>query len=244
MVSMVDQNLRSKLTKDGSYLKHTRTIGGIGNGLIVAGGWIIGIGVLFAAMIALVGVVMRGLVAGGIVAAIGGIIMGMGYHLKNKRVNDYLTYYQNKSGYTHEALKAFDEEFQNGEAVLVSRSKKMDKRSLAMVGIFTKHWFRVPTALPVQYSGLYHVEDIVAIWYQGSFVKIGNVECMNDLVALDCNGKFIVPRCDAAMTEEIISELVKRNPKVLTKRKFTYEGKEYDVVLQPQEVIALYQSVA
>ena len=41
--------------------------------------------------------------------------------------------------------------------------------------------------------------------------------------------------------ESLVSEIAKRNPGVITVRKITVDGKNYDCVTQPAEVAALFQ---
>lgn len=244
MVTLVDEKLRNMMTRDGSHLKHTRTIGGWGAGAIAGGACFIGIGVLFAAMMVMGDLVSFGLALGGVCIALGIILIIPGYYARKKRINDYMKYYQKESGYTEEALKEFDEEFQKGEAILISKRKRLNNIARRDAGIFTKNWFKFPFMLPMVYSGLYHVDDIVAIWYQATYVQIEYTWVKKGLIALDCHGKFIIShKYKEAMALEIIEQLVKRNPKVITSRKFSYQGVDYDVIQQPNEVVALYQSI-
>ena len=244
MIVLADEKLKNRMTKDGSHLKQTRSSGGAGAGLITASACFAGIGILFAVMMAMAQMVSGGLVLGGISLAIGALMIIPGSILKNKRSNGYIEYYRDKSGYTEEALKEFDAEFKNGEAMLVSNKKNLDKIAIRDAGVFTTHWFKFPFMMPIHYSGLYHVEDIAAIWYQDTFVRVGTAELMDVLVAIDCHGNMVRCNTNRATSEEIIEQFVKRNPKVITSRKFTYQGTEYDALLQPEEVSALYQSIA
>lgn len=48
---------------------------------------------------------------------------------------------------------------------------------------------------------------------------------------------------DEETANRIVSELLKRNPKMIASRKFTYQGMEYDAIEQTEAVINLYKSI-
>lgn len=244
MIHIVDEKLREKMTKDGSHLKQTRAIGGAGAGMIAAGICFAGIGVLFAIMMGMANMLSGGLMLGGICIAIGAILGIPGYYLKKKRVGSCMAYYTKKSGYTEAALKEFDAEFQNGEVILISNKKKLDKRGIIEAGVLTKHWCKFPFMMPMSYSAIYHVDDIVAMWYQDTYVQIEGVDIMGALVMLDCHGKLTGQPCNKAMTQDLIEQIAKRNPKIITTRKFVYENMNYDVISQSKEVVALYKAIS
>lgn len=243
MVRLVDEKLKHKMMKDGSHLKQTRTCGGLGAAVTASGICFVVTGVLFMAMMVMAEMLSGGLVGGGIFIALGAIFIVPGYYLSKKHFNSYMAYYQKKSGYTEEVLKEFDAEFQNGEVILISNRRNLNKGAINRAGIFTTHWFKLPFMIPVRYSGLYHAEDIAAIWYQDTFVRVEGMECWKALAVLDCHGKLVFLDYDVNTTSEIVEQLVKRNPKVITSRRFSYQGIDYDVISQPTEVAALYQSI-
>ena len=244
MVIVADEQLKSKMMKEGSHLKQTRMKGGMGAGLIAAGTTLAGMILLLAVMMIMIKNTHAAIVSGVAGVVIGAIFIGPGYALKNKRINGYLKYYRDKSGYTEEALKGFDAEFAQGEVVIISNKNKLDQRATSEAGVFTKNWFKFPFMLSIHYSGLYHVEDIVAIWYQKEFVRVGGLELRDVLMAVDCHGKCVHCNYNKALTSEVIMEIAKRNPKVITSRHFAYDGVEYDALLQAEQVATLYKTIA
>lgn len=56
------------------------------------------------------------------------------------------------------------------------------------------------------------------------------------------DGKIVLAGVEEHHMQEITSELVKRNPKVITMRKIDYNGQAYDALEQPEEVAALYRA--
>lgn len=238
MLVKVDQQTKKSMEQDGSYLKFLRSTGGMGISLIVLGacfgGFIVVIGIAMGLIMEMPSLIAGFVGVGIAVAAVFGI---PGFMVRKKRVDGYLDYFAKKSGYTVSELNELDAEFDQKEAVLFTPFNKLNKQAKLFASVFTERWANLPGI------GIARARDIAAIWWEDEPYYKG-VKRGKTCFVLSRDGKVFFAGVEENHVQEITSELVKRNPKVITVRKFHYNGQNYDALDQPEEVAALYRSAS
>lgn len=236
MLVRVDEQTKKSMEQDGSYLKFLRATGGMGITLIVVGACLGGftafVGVLLGLMLDTPSMIAPSVGIGVVLAVVFGV---PGYMVRKKRVDGYLDYFVAKSGYTANELKELDAEFDRKEAVIFTPMNKLNKQAKLFAGIFTEHWANLPG------FGISRVEDVAALWWENEPYYKG-AKRGKTCFYLTRDGKIVLAGVEEDHTQEITSELVKRNPKVITARKINYNGQVYDALEQPEEVAALYRA--
>ncbi|MBT9780124.1 hypothetical protein GPL15_27035 [Clostridium sp. MCC353] len=242
MIIQMDEKLKKEVSRDGSHLKYTRTKGGAGAGMIAAGVCFIVIGIMLVAALSTISdmTALMILLAGSVVLGLLFIVPGI---FLNKRFQaGYMKYYVKKSGYSEEELNNFEREFQTGEALLINPAKKLTKQSKFESGIITRNWIKMPYMMPLKYSGIYRTVDIAAAFYEKK--PVVNGEPLNPtLFIVDSRGDGVTMTMDETTGNEVIQEIAKRNPKTVTVRRFTYNGRNYDSLYNYQEVAELYREI-
>ena len=242
MVVTADDKIKSSLMRDGSHLKYTRSYAGAGAGLM-AGGFMLGVmGALIGAMLFFMDMMFQGLVVVAISCVIGAIMVVPGVLMKAKRLNAYMDYYVERSGYSREMLEEFDREFANGTVMLFSPGRTLSTENKRDAAVLTDHWFKLPYMLPLKYSGLHRVEDMAAVFYEAK-PYINGQKYDPLLFTVNSSGEgYYCKSPNREFAESLVSEIAKRNPGVITVRKITVDGKNYDCVTQPAEVAALFRA--
>lgn len=238
MLVKMDGQTKKSMKQDGSYLKFRRATGGAGIAMIVVGaclgGFIAFVGILLGLMMDTPSLIAPSVGIGIALAAVLGV---PGYIIRKKRIDGYLDYFAVKSGYTVNELKELDAEFDQNEAVLFTPINKLNKQAKQFGGIFTDHWVNLPGV------GISRAADIAALWWENEPYYKG-MKRGKTCFFLTSEGKIALAGLEEGHMQEIASELVKRNPKVITMRKINYNGQAYDALEQPGEVAALYRAVS
>lgn len=242
MVATADKNLKNSLMREGSHLKYTRSYGGAGAGLMALGFCLAICFSMLGAMLFFMDMMFQGIVLITGSCVFGSVLVVIGLLLKIKRTNKYMEYYVSKSEYPKEMLEEFDREFADGNVILCSPSRTLSTTGKREAAIITDHWFQQPYMLPMKYSGLYRVEDIVAIFYEQKPNIKG--EIFDPLLfTVTRNGEGYYYRSySPEFSETIIREIAKRNPGVITVRHITVDGRNYDCATQAEEVAALFRA--
>ena len=206
------------------------------------GAMLVFIGALLGAMLIVADLLFQGIVTAIVPCVIGCVLFLPGFFMKVKRTNAYMDYYVEKSGYSREMLEEFDREFAEGSVMLFAPSLTLSTTGKREAAIITDHWFKQPYMLPMKYSGLYRVEDIVAVFYEKKPTLRG--ETYGPLlftVTRDGEG-YYCKSYNTEFSESIIREIAKRNPGVITVRHITVDGRNYDCATQPKEVAELFRA--
>lgn len=240
MIVTMDERLRKKITKDGSHLKYTRTIGGIGMGLIAVGMCLFVISVLTGSfLIHFFGLKVL-FFSMGIGLVFCGIFMIPGILLRKKKMNHYLNYYIKKSNYTEAQLQSFEQEFQNPAALFINPYSRLNNAAKMHCGILTEHWIKLPYMTPVIYSGIYRLVDIAAMWFEEKPYVNGNL-LKPSMFVIDSVGRTIHYAMKKDCATELIKEMAKRNRNLITVRRFSVDNQEYDAFKEPKKVAELYR---
>jgi len=209
---------------NGSILKAIRTDKGGGKGLIAGGMVLIGAALVFS--------LFGGLLFFGIP---GVLLLVIGLVLKNKREGAWISYYQEESGYSESELRQADRELASPSAALVVTSASTTGNSIAC--IFTEHYMLMNGVSPY----VRRLEDFIA----AAFSDSTDNWCMASLTTRDKETKSIALFTDSAkkpeLCNEIISELHRRNPKVLCGQAIVCEDRHYILERDGAEILRLYQ---
>lgn len=111
-------------------------------------------------------------------------------------------------------------------------SKKVTDSNKYNAGVFTKNWMKI-------HANQNHVKlkDIVAAWHNES---PDGTELIGFFL-LRIDGLLVRTICTEDFSAKLLTEIEKRNPLTFLAPRFTYEGKQYNVFTNPEQVIDLYQ---
>jgi len=216
------QNLMKK--GKGSILKAIRIDKGGGKGLIVGG-----IVLLVAALLLSF---LGGLIFFGIPAL---ILLAIGIPLKCKRSASWISYYQEKTGYSESELLQIDRELASPSVTLVTTSSAAANNCIAC--FFTEHYMVMNGVEPY----VRRLEDFIAVAFSDST----DIWKMSSLTKQDREtmsvGLFTDTAKKAALCNEIIQELYRRNPNVLCGQEIVCEGRHYILERDGAVILRLYQ---
>lgn len=237
MIIDVDEKFKKENTKDGSFLKAHRNIGGLGLGIITIGIFVIGIALLialFASSLMKTSVLLYIIVIG---AGIGILLIALGMKLQKNRVKNYRKYYTKKWGYSEEELESFDQEVASANTILISLHKRMSKTAGRECGIVTEQWLKLPGI----FGEAIRIVDIAAVWFDKKpYYHNALLDPATFLV--DSKGKVHLLLTAETIGNEYIEEIVKRNPRTISARQFTYNDKSYDGLKEPEKVAEIYRA--
>ncbi len=226
MIASTEHKDYQKLMKKGkgSILKAIRIDKGGGKGLIVGG--------IILLVAALVFSLFGGLIFFGIPAL---CCFAIGIPLKHKREASYISYYQEKTGFSESELLQIDHELASPAVTLVLASGAATNNCIAC--FFTEHYMVVNGVYPY----VRRLEDFIAVAFSDST----DIWSMSSLTKQDKEtqsvGLFTDTAHKAALCNEMIQELYRRNPNILCGQVITCEGRNYILERDGAEILRLYQ---
>lgn len=241
-IEPMNQELKEKLTKNGSHLNFTRNSGGgAGPALITLGAFVLVFGVLIGGGLAVLEVVAGGIISIAIGVLGGGFCIYKGISMSKKQKSAYIEYFMEKSGYTKAELDDFDREVLEAGTAVINVCRKMDDEGCRQCGILTKNWIQLPYMLPIQYSALWKISDVAACWYEVEGAKSRELEIKPSLIFIQKDGKDVVIEVDETVGNFVAAEMAKRNPKMISRRFISFDNKNYDAIHDKMEVAAAYR---
>lgn len=240
----MDKKLRKKVRKYNSVLKAYRTQGGWSLGMFALGIMFIIFGVLLGLPMALVNP-EAGMGLGGVMAVIGFVIALPSYAKHKKRVNSYLDYFQEVTGYSAAELQEADRELMSPGAVKITCTT--DRGIKETVFFITDHYFL--SAWPVKGCYLRKLDDIVAAFYsnqipgingyrQNLFV-ISRQDIQREGVKNEYTNKQYLGFENAILTNrsecqqicmKVLDEMTKRAPHIITSQNISVKGIRYNLL--------------
>lgn len=226
MIASTEHQDYQKLMKKGkgSILKALRVDKGGGKGLI-AGGI-----VLLAAALLLS--FMGGLLLFGIPAL---LLLAIGIPMKLKREASWMSYYQEQTGYSEGELSQIDRELASPSVTLVVTPSASTANNISC--LISEHYMVMNGMEPY----IRRLEDFIAVAFSDSTDRWS----MASLTKLDKGTRFVGLFTDtdkkAALCNEIMQELCRRNPAILCGQTITCEGKNYILDRDGGEILRLYQ---
>lgn len=226
MIASTEHKDYQKLLKKGkgSILKAIRIDKGGGKGLIAGGIVLLVAALLFS--------IFGGLIFFGVPAL---LLLAIGILLKHKRAASWISYYQEKTGYSESELQQIDRELASPSVTLVITSGAATNNCIA--GFFTEHYLVMNSVYPY----VRRLEDFIAVAFSDST----DVWSMASLTKQDKETKFVQLFTDsagkAALCNEISQELYRRNPNILCGQAIVCEGRHYILERDGAQILRLYQ---
>lgn len=246
MKTEMTNDLQKKVTKYGSVLKAYRSQGGGGLGLFAGGITLLIFGVLLGLLMAIVNVI-GGLVVFAFFAVLGLPMILGGNAMNKKRLAGYLEYYQKQNGYSAEELQEADRELMSPDAVKIVNKTDRSGGKKETVFFITEHYFL--SAWPVNGCYLRKLEDIVAAFYSNQIPGIGgyrqNLFVINSQDILEQglineftkkqyrgfeNGLLISQGNCYEICQEVLEEMAKRAPHIITSQNIAVKGIRYNLL--------------
>lgn len=241
MVFEPDARMKGKMLKDGSVLKFMYSVAGAGNGLIAMGAMLVPIGILLAVALAGIMGTAQAVVVATVIGVPGLLLIIAGMMLQNRRMSNWMKAYQKNSGLSEGELRRFDDEFRQPGTLLFALEKGKDTNSLKKMGVITSHYVKFPGIVPY----ILRQEELVAFFYTRKYL-CGDGGYDKALIAYGTDkerGFMAREQGNEKTNMEIVEAIASRNPMVITDHHFVYEGKEYDAVRRPEEVIDLHERI-
>lgn len=226
MIASTEHKDYQKLMKKGkgSILKAIRIDKGGGKGLIAGGIVLLVAALLFS--------FFGGLIFFGIPAL---LLLAIGIPLKYKREASWISYYQEKTGYSESEILQIDRELASPSVTLVITSGAATNNCIAC--FFTEHYMVMNGVYPY----VRRLEDFIAVAFSDST----DIWSMASLTKQDektkAVGLFTDSAKKAALCSEIIQELNRRNPNILCGQAIVCEGRHYILERDGAEILRLYQ---
>ncbi len=163
------------------------------------------------------------------------ILLAIGIPLKYKREAAWISYYQEKTGYSESELLQIDRELASPSVTLVVTSGTATNNHIAC--FFTEHYMVMNGVSPY----VRRREDFIAVAFSDST----DIWSMSSLTKQDRETKAVGLFTDtagkAALCNEIMQELCRRNPNVLCGQAIACEGRNYILERDGAEILRLYQ---
>lgn len=139
--------------------------------------------------------------------------------------------------YTVEEVCDFFREVREEKDVVIflANKRKIKEDDQGFAGLFTNNWMKIPNQPPAVIAKL---SDVVAAWHDEKgdtgygYVGLYILRIDGQLYGMDCHQNF---------SKKVMEELGKRNPLTILARRFTYEGRTYDVCSNKEQVIRIYK---
>ena len=239
MIFEPDDRLKQKMAKNGSVLQYMYSVSGAGKGVMALG---IMMDVIGAALAAVLTNTMgtQGAVTFGAAMIIPGILLAvLGVFMQQKKERGWAQAYM-ETGLTEQDLRRIEQEFKKPGTLLLSMDKGKDTNSLKQMGFLTDSYIKFPSLGPC----VFRLEDLVACFYTKKYLcQDGGYD--SALIAYITEGElgFMQRNPPEKASLAIVKAIRERNPRVISDHFFSYEGKEYDAVKNPEEVIQLHKQV-
>lgn len=239
MIAPNPREILDKRTKNGSILKGLRDTGGVGAGLKAGGICLLVFCLLFAVPLAIGGFIRAGLAIFAVLGAPGILLIIIGIILKNKQFSGYLEYYKKESGLDSSELAQVEQELSASDVLAIgNRMPDQGKKAPFYYCFLTSHYAVFPA---VAGSCLIRrISDIVAIAYSQKIPGINGYKWgLVCNTTRDTDGGFYNAFLDKESCMELIGEVERRNPRVITAQTFEYQGKVYDMIKDGKAITEL-----
>lgn len=240
MIFEPDDKLKQKMSKNGSVLQYMYSVSGAGKGLFAMGAMLIVIGIALAAVLSNTMGIQGALMFGGVMMIAGILFAVLGSSMQKKKEQSWIEAYKNACGLSEQELHQIDQEFRQPGTILLSMDKDKDTNSLKSMGFITANYVKLPSMDPC----VFRLKDMVACLYTKKYLcQDGGYD--RALVAYIADGElgFLQRNPPEKASIAIVEAIAKHNPRIVTDHFFTYEGKEYDAVRKPEEVIQLHKQL-
>ncbi len=240
MIFEPDDRLKQKMSKNGSVLQYMYSVSGAGKGLFAMGVMLMGIGILLGAVLVNTMGTHGAIRLGGAMVIPGILIAVLGISMQRKKEQGWAEAYRKACGLSEQELHQIDLEFRQPGTILLSMDQEKDTNSLKRMGFITANYVKLPSMDPF----VFRLKDLAACLYTKKYLcQDGGYD--SALVAYIADGElgFIQRNPPEKASLAIVKAIAEHNPGIITDHFFTYEGKEYDAVRNPEEVIRLHRQL-
>lgn len=244
MILLAGDQRREKYLKDGNILFKIRNTGGGGKGCAAGGVVFLVFAVFIMVLMALIGLRTEGiLIFGGILALPGILMVILGSVLHKRKMKNYLDYYQKETGFELEELKQLERELMEPDMMMIGnipddpdlRSHiRASEKNPQIACMMTKDHFVMPMIAGKCY--IRRVSDMFLATYSTGIPGINGYKHGLVFLSRKDDDPYINAFLSRDACAEVINGLCIRNPELITKQKFMYEGKEYDVIMDGKEI--------
>lgn len=240
----LDKGLQKKAVRYGSLLKAYRTQGGLGIGAVAGGIMLLILGIMLAAFTALIDSFL-GIIIFLVLGVPGLSLCFVGNAKHKKRVDAYIDFFQQDTGYSAQEIQQADQELMRPDAVKIG--SKIDDGRKQVVYIITEHYFLSVWAVKGCY--LRKLDDIVAAFYSNEIPGNGGYrQSLFIITRQDTkkpgvknpytgkqylgfeNGMLRMQRDCKNVSLEVIHEMVKRAPHIITSQYISVKGIKYNLL--------------
>ncbi len=241
MIFTAPKEILEKQAKDGSVLKGLRSSGGLGVGLM-AGGITLFVFYVLLGVPCFFFAPKAGLAITAVLGLPGLLLIIIGVSKKNKQRNGYMDYYQQESGLERAELERVEQELKAPDVLAIgNRMPDQGKKAPFYYCFLTKNYLIMPGV-----AGkclIRRIEDLAAVAYSEKIPGIGGYKFGLILITTwEADGEglynaFLVK--ESCM--EVISEIRKKNPTVITDQVFQYQSRVYDMLKDGKAILELYK---
>lgn len=239
MIASTEHKLYKKMTKkgEGSILKAIRIDKGGGKGLIAGGIFFMIVALLFGVPL-MIGVdILAGLGSAAFFGVPALILFAIGIPMKHKRETSWISYYQEKTGYSEGELQQIDRELASASTTIVTCRTPGAATENYIAGFFTEHYVLINGVYPY----LRRLDDIIAVAFSDST----DIWSMASLTKLDEDtmavGLFTDTQRKQTLCRELMQEMCRRNPNILCGQAIVCDGRHYILERDGAQLLRLYQ---
>ena len=242
MILSAKDNRRQKILKDGRVLQRLRKTGGMAKIYFVGGIAFLLMAALMVAMFAAVKAVKEALFFGGILGALGGVLVLSGILWQKRKAANYLLYYEKMTGFGEAEVKQVDREIMEPDMILIGNVPAFPilgtSKKKPMIGcMITKHYLVIPMIGGESY--IRRISDMILCAYSEELPGIGGHKRGLVFLSKRENSAYYNGLLTKETCEEIIKNLKERKPKLITEPIFSYKGKEYVALRDGTEILRL-----
>ncbi len=238
----VTNEMKGRMTKDGSVLKKIRSAGGGANGCIAGGVTLLIFAVLLGGLFFALFTPAAGALFGGLFGIPGLLLVGGGMAMQARKLKNYENYYERETGYDRAELKGIERELLAPDMLLFDNQKQKKGEGKPVFGLcLTKHYLVMPMMLGNCY--VRRLGEMVGAAYSESIPGINGYKY--GLVLLSVRDGKEGGVYNAYFTKETCLEIIQalkgRIPGLITDQAFQYEGKIYNMLVNWKDILALWQ---
>ncbi len=244
MILQKGDKRRERYLKDGDVLRRMRDVGGKGKGCMAGGITLLVFGVLLGAPCLFIGI-KAAAVVGGIFGIPGLLLILLGKSMQAKKMKNYLSYYQEATGFDEQELKRVEQEIMAPDMILIGNVPDENRQGASEKNpqiscMITEHYFVVPMLMGESY--IRRIEDMILATYSQEILGVNGYK--HGLVFL--SKKDMDAYINAFLTRETCGEVIRalqsKKPDLITAQRFAYGGRQFDVITDGKEIARVFES--
>lgn len=244
MILQKGDKRRERYLKDGDVLRRMRDVGGGGKGCMAGGITLLVFAVLLGAP-SLLASLKAALVVGGFFGIPGLLLILLGRSMQKKKLKNYLSYYQEATGFDEQELKKVEQEIMAPDMIMIGNVPEENRQGASEKNpqiscMITAHYFVAPMLMGESY--IRRIEDMILATYSQEIPGTGGYK--HGLVFL--SKKDMDAYMNAFLTREVCGEVIRalqaKKPDLITSQRFEYGGRKFDVITDGKEIARVFES--